>query len=74
MKIGLAQMNTQDKKQDNLAMAGKLIVELADKGAQLIMLPEYFNFLGPDELKAWKCRTAGRDPNAWRRFSAKPAN
>ena len=52
IKIGLAQMNTQDKKQDNIASAEKLIVELADKGAQLIMLPEYFNFLGPDEFKA----------------------
>ena len=51
MKIGLVQMNTQDKKQDNLASAIKLINELAGKGARLIMLPEYFNFLGPDELK-----------------------
>ena len=52
IKIGLGQMNTQDKKQDNLASAEKLINELAAKGARLIMLPEYFNFLGPDELKA----------------------
>jgi predicted amidohydrolase len=52
MKIGLGQLNTQDKKQDNLASAEKLINELAAKGAGLIMLPEYFNFLGPDELKA----------------------
>ena len=51
IKIGLAQMNTQDKKQDNIASAEKLIDKLAGKGAQLIMLPEYFNFLGPDELK-----------------------
>jgi predicted amidohydrolase len=52
IKIGLGQMNTQDKKQDNLASAEKLINELAGEGARLIMLPEYFNFLGPDELKA----------------------
>jgi predicted amidohydrolase len=51
INIGLGQLNTQDKKQDNLASAGKLINELAAKGAGLIMLPEYFNFLGPDELK-----------------------
>jgi predicted amidohydrolase len=50
MKIGLAQMNTQDKKQDNIALAEKLIDELAGKGAQLIMLPEYFNFLGTEQL------------------------
>ena len=52
IKIGLGQMNTQDKKQENLASAEKLINELAAKGARLLMLPEYFNFLGPDELKA----------------------
>lgn len=52
MKIGLGQLNTQDKKQDNLASAEKLINDLAAKDAGLIMLPEYFNFLGPDELKA----------------------
>jgi deaminated glutathione amidase len=57
IKIGLAQINTQDKKQDNLVSAEKLIVELADKGAQLIMLPEYFNFLGPDEFKSQNAET-----------------
>ncbi len=48
MKIGLAQMNTRDNKEDNIASALELIDELAAEGAQLIMLPEYFNFLGPD--------------------------
>lgn len=49
MRIGLAQMNTRDNKAENLASAERLIDELAEKRARLIMLPEYFNFLGPDE-------------------------
>jgi deaminated glutathione amidase len=51
MKLGLAQLNTQDNKAANLGSAEKLIDQLAKKQARLIMLPEYFNFLGPDELK-----------------------
>ncbi len=47
MKLGIAQMNSQDNKSANLAVAGELIDRLAAEGAQLIMLPEYFNFLGP---------------------------
>jgi len=49
MKIGIAQMNTQDDKSSNLAQAEKLIEQLGADGAQLITLPEYFHFLGPDE-------------------------
>ena len=52
MRIGLGQMNTQDNKAANLASAEKLIDDLAKKQARLIMLPEYFNFLGPEEEMA----------------------
>jgi len=51
MKIGIGQMNTQDNKSANLTQAEKLIDRLAVNGAQMIMLPEYFHFLGPDEEK-----------------------
>ena len=51
MKIGIGQMNTQDNKSANLTQAEKLIDSLAVNGAQMIMLPEYFHFLGPDEEK-----------------------
>ena len=51
MKIGLAQMNTQDDKQANLAMADDLIDRLADQGADLIVLPEYFNWMGAEQDK-----------------------
>lgn len=52
MRIGLAQMNSQPDKTENLAVAERLIDTLAEKGARLIMLPEYFNYLGPE--KQWK--------------------
>jgi predicted amidohydrolase len=49
MKIGLAQMNSQDNKEDNLKSAEALIDEMAAMGAELIVLPEYFLYLGPDD-------------------------
>ncbi|MCG6878008.1 MAG: carbon-nitrogen hydrolase family protein [Deltaproteobacteria bacterium] len=45
-KIGVGQMNSRDDKAANLTMAEKLIDKLAERGARLIMLPEYFLFLG----------------------------
>lgn len=49
MKIGIGQMNTQDNKSNNLIQAEELIDRLAAQGAQFIILPEYFHFLGPEE-------------------------
>ena len=49
MKIGIAQMNTQDDKSKNLVQAEELIDRLAAQGAQFIILPEYFHFLGQEE-------------------------
>jgi nitrilase len=46
LKIGIGQMNSQDNKEDNLRTAEGLIDRLADQGARLIVLPEYFLFLG----------------------------
>jgi predicted amidohydrolase len=51
MKIGLCQMNTQDDKARNLEMAETAIDQLAAQGADLVVLPEMFNFLGLDEDK-----------------------
>ena len=49
MKIGIAQMNSQDNKSINLINAEKHIERLVMEGAELIVLPEYFNFLGSEE-------------------------
>lgn len=48
--IGLSQMNSQDNKKENLTSAKDSINELSEKGADLIMLPEYFNFHGSPQL------------------------
>jgi len=51
MKIGLVQMNTQNDKARNQQAAEAAINSLADQGADLVMLPEMYNFLGLDEEK-----------------------
>jgi predicted amidohydrolase len=51
MRIGLAQMNSQGSKKDNLLSAETLIRALAGSGAELVMLPEHFSFIGPDSEK-----------------------
>jgi deaminated glutathione amidase len=51
MKIGLVQMNTQNDKVRNQEAAEAAINRLADQGADLVMLPEMYNFLGLDEEK-----------------------
>jgi deaminated glutathione amidase len=50
MKIGVIQLNSQLDKKANIKTAEENIDELAEKGCDLIVLPEYFNFLGPSDL------------------------
>ena len=57
MKIGLGQMNTREDTEYNLETAERLVGELVDNGAELVMLPEHFNFLGPDHLKRDRAET-----------------
>jgi len=61
--IGLSQMNSRDNRQENLAAAERSIKELADKGAQLIMLPEHFNFLGPEALRRENAEPLDESPS-----------
>ena len=63
LTIGLSQMNSRDDKQENLVAAEKSIRELAAKGAELIMLPEHFNFLGPDHLKRVNAEPLDQSPS-----------
>ena len=51
LTIGLGQMNSRENREENLAAAECLIRDLANKGAELVMLPEYFSFLGSDALR-----------------------
>jgi len=52
IKIGLGQMNSGAIKSENLATADSMISKLASSDVSLIMLPEYFNFLGPESQMA----------------------
>lgn len=51
LNVGLVQMNSQEDKQQNLTQATKMIRHLASEGAKLIMMPEHFNYLGPESDK-----------------------
>lgn len=51
MIIGLSQMNSRDDKQENLSAAEQSIRKLAGEGAELIMLPENFNFMGGERKR-----------------------
>lgn len=54
MKVGVVQMNSQDDKAENIAVASSLVAKCAEDGARLIVLPEYFAYLGstPDNARA----------------------
>ena len=51
MIVAALQMNTQDNKEANVKTAEDLLDNAADKGAELAVLPELFNFLGPEKQK-----------------------
>ncbi|ARD48640.1 hypothetical protein SporoP37_11095 [Sporosarcina sp. P37] len=51
MKTAVIQLNTRDNKKENLEKAKKFIEQAANEGAELVSLPEYFNFMGPEEQK-----------------------
>ncbi len=63
MKLGLAQMNTQPNKKENMDCALKMIDELVEQKASLIILPEYFNFLGPEHLMLENAEPVGSSPS-----------
>lgn len=44
--VAVCQMDSQNDKEENLQMAGKMIAEAAGKGARLVALPEMMNFMG----------------------------
>lgn len=48
-KIGLAQLSSRQNKAANLAAAGHAVDRLAGEGADLVLLPEMFNFHGLED-------------------------
>lgn len=51
-KIAAVQMDTQRNKADNLEKAKYFIEVAAEEGAQVVSLPEYFNFIGDEGEEA----------------------
>ncbi len=73
MTIGLGQMNSGEDKDQNLNSAATLIGQLVDKGAQLVMLPENFNFIGSDKLRREQAEEIDNSPtlDSMRNLAAK---
>jgi predicted amidohydrolase len=51
LRVAAVQMSSQDDITANLARAAELIARAADGGAELVLLPENFAYLGPEEGK-----------------------
>lgn len=49
LKVATVQMDSQNKKAENLKKADLLIRKAKEEGAKFIALPEYFNFIGTEE-------------------------
>ena len=46
MKVAVVQMNSGEDKSQNLSTAERLLIEAAERGAELAVLPELFTYLG----------------------------
>ena len=51
LTIGMAQLNSTDSPDENLRAAINAINDLAVRGAELVVLPEHADFIGPDDRK-----------------------
>lgn len=52
MRVAVVQMNSRDDKRANWARAGALLAEAAARGAEIVVLPELWSYLGPKERHA----------------------
>ncbi|WP_296652329.1 carbon-nitrogen hydrolase family protein [Paraburkholderia sp.] len=60
-RVAALQMVSTPEPERNLAEAGRLIAEAAANGAQLVLLPEYFCFMGYKDSDKLKVREPWRD-------------
>lgn len=66
MKVGLVQLNTREDVEANLTKIDGFVAEAAREGARLVCLPEYANYLGPDERYAEVAEDLEGGPTATR--------
>ena len=52
MRAAAVQLNSTDDADRNLEVAARLVAEAAGVGAELVVLPEKWNLLGPGDLLA----------------------
>ena len=71
MKIGLAQLNSRQNKATNLAAAGRAIDRLAGQGADLVVLPEMFNFHGLEDAYQAAAEEIPGPSTEWARSKAR---
>jgi len=71
MRIGLAQLNSRQNKSANLVAAGQAIDRLAAQGADLVLLPEMFNYHGLDAANAAAAEPIPGPSTDWARGKAR---
>lgn len=71
MRIGLAQLNSRQNREMNLAAAGQAIDRLAAQGVDLAVLPEMFDFHGLEDAYAEAAETIPGTSTEWARDKAR---
>jgi predicted amidohydrolase len=62
LRVAAVQMSSQDDLSKNLVRAGELVARAADGGARVVLLPENFAYLGPEEGKRAIAEPVGEAP------------
>jgi len=62
LRVAAVQMSSQDDLAKNLASACDFVARAADAGARLVLLPENFAYLGPEEGKRAVAEPVGETP------------
>ena len=65
MKVALVQTNPQDNWKDNLLRAAGFIAEAAQSGAQVVVLPEMFSFMGSESERLALASPLEKGDFAW---------
>jgi predicted amidohydrolase len=71
LRAAAVQLNSTDEKDRNLATADRLVRDAAADGAELVVLPEKFNLLGPHEAYLAGAETLDGPTVGWARDTAR---